>query len=49
MRKPIGLVAALSILACSPQLHSSRPDPTGILFVGNSFTYAGNLPAVQVS
>ncbi len=44
MRILLALTLLLTCLPCSAQIPGKRPDQ--VLFVGNSLTYVGNLPAV---
>jgi len=40
------ILACLAIFSCSRDVEAPRAEALRILFVGNSLTYAGNLPAV---
>lgn len=46
MRRLFGFIASISIVAGSGLAGEPRMDVDNVLFVGNSLTYVGNLPAV---
>lgn len=40
------LVGCLALISCGRDAEVAEPEPIRVLFVGNSLTYVGNLPAV---